>query len=438
MSPPASRSGTRPARASNNVFQDILVSEFLLAESPKLLEMYRSGQGKDEIGPIPRCARMFGVVVGFLKLRWMLKLHYALVSLAGNRCSLERLLVGTLTSVCNNHQYPQSPLEIFELVVATLQTRFQQGWPLLLAYIGAHDLDGHHDNMHIDSTFGPRPFTAPHNTSARGQPAPYQPVYHPKAFMGKDTQDKTAFLWQVVDDMMISWVVQQDPILFPAESIWQELDFYGVPRPAVRTNLEGLSSWMKARASLGANSYHMRPAQRQAHHLALTLELAQLRSQNSASDEELLEMGRDIVSHPRTFNSGVRVRIASVLQGRYELASLGIPHTSSIDMDEDQLRLYLSHTADPQDSGRLDSGMLDKLTHVSLPWLTGREPRFKAAANSWPEPAPRPPYLAEFDDYLPPNSARSMQSMSNMMSYDPFEPWEKSVAGNVPSMPIWR
>lgn len=431
LGPPGSRSGSRPLRASKEMYQEVLVPDFIIAECPKLLEMYRAGQGHTEIGPLKRDPRIFETVVGLCKLRWLLKLNYALIALAGARCSLHRMLVGTVTDICSAHQYPHSPLEAYELVVATLQTRFQQAWPLLMAYVGSYDCD---NSLQGDSKFSPKPFIAPH-MSVNGQPMPYEAPYSPTSYLGKDCgtghPDHPAFLWQVVDDLFIAWIAQQDPIDFPVENVWQELDFYGVPRPAVQTKLEGLAAWQKSKPNSGSVSIHLRPAQRQAHHLAMMLELRDVRAHCAASDDELLEMARDVVAHPRTFNSGTRTRVAMVLQGRDELVGF-LDESSSIDMDVEQLTLYLSHSADARDSGRLNPGQLQTLRDSSPPWpFAGREARFKEAAKVWPDPLPRPNYMAEFDLNISKPIAGS--SMSQMMS------WQSSDRKiNTPNTPIWR
>jgi len=424
LGPPGSRPGPMALPAKNEV-QAVQVPEYIIAESPELLAMYRASTCKQEIGPIPRCARLFHAVLGLCKLRWLIRLHSALISLGGHRCSLQRLLVGTLSDICNVHQHPHSPLEVYEGIVATLKTRMQQSWPLLLAYIGTRELATEHCQEHStsDSMCSPRPFTAPHlGLSSTGFPLPYQPAYHPKNYQGKDAghPDSAAFLWQVIDDLFIAWIVQQDPILYPAEQVWQELEFYGVPRPAVRNNLEGLAAWQQSKFRVGT---HKRPAQRQAHHLAILLELPKLRDEMSDTDEEILETARDVVSHPRTFNAGVRARVAVVLQGRDELIGY-CEQPCSVDMDEDQLWAYLSHCAAARDNGRLDNRFIETLRDKTAPWLHGREPRYKAAAKAWPNLAPRPGYLEDLDAIRPATAGSLLSPLS--------------ARARLSSTPIWR
>jgi hypothetical protein len=440
LGPPESRGGSKPSRPLKEIVQEIFVPEYIIAEIPKLLEMYRAtaeGSSKcTEVGPIERSARLFGIVVGLCKLRWLVKLHYALVSLCGNRGSLQRTLVGALTDCCSIHQWPHGPFEIYELLVGTLQTRFQQGWPLFLAWIGSIDHSNPDESSRCDRDpcMGPRPFTAPASGTENGFARAYQPEYHPKAFQGKDAHglahsDPAAFLWQIVDDMFIAWIVQQDPIQVPAEKVWKELDFYGVPLPAVKTNLAGLIAWCRA-PNPGSKTPHVRAAQRQAHHLAVILELPLMRPMLSASDDEILELAREVVAHPRTFNAELRSRIAMVLQGRDELIGQ-IDHSCAVDMDGDQLSQYLSHSADARDAGRLNPGQLQTLRDSSAPWLAagGREARFQAAARAWPHPAPRPGYLQEL------NLKKSKPNMDALMS----QMISLSSPGRyTPNTPIWR
>lgn len=394
----SARRSCRPARPGKSTVEEHPVPEFLLAEAPGLLEIYRTTQGGKEIGPINRSAKLFEVVLAFCKLRWLIRLHYALVSLGGGKCSLQRLLVSTLSSVCGNHHFSQSPMEMYELIVATLETKFRQAWPVFLAYVGSMVLENHVANSRCDSRFGPHPFVAPHDETREGHPRPYQPFYHPKCFLGKDTPDTSAFLWQVVDDLFISWTVQLDPVDYPMELIFEELDFYEVPRPAVRTNLEGLKYWMHHKRSMATQRAHGRAAQRQAHHLAITLEMPELRFRSASSDEEILEMAREIVANPRTFNAGVRSRVAMVLQGRAELTGF-VEKGCALDMDQEQMDTYLSHCAYPRDCGSLDPGQLESIRdHKIKPWLTGRESRYKTASRFSPEPVLRPGSVAEFEE----------------------------------------
>lgn len=387
LGPPARRVLSRPSRLdkTNEIVEEFLIDDFIIAESPTLLAMYRENHGNKEIGPLDRCARFFEAAIALCKLRWLLRLHYALVSLAGNKCSLHRLLVGILTDTCNEHKHPHSPLQVYELMIQSLHCRFQLEWPLFLAYVGANNLEDYFEvDCRPESRFAPRPFSAMSGDMTSLLPLPYQQPYHHMNYLGKDSQEKdsSAFLWQVIDDMFIAWLAQENSSLFVTESVLQELDFYGVPRPAIRTSLEGLQAWHQNKHAPEAKK-HQRQAQRQAHHLAILLELPIARLQLSASDDDLLDLARDIVAHPKTFNVGVRSRVAMVLQGRQDLSYFE-EDTCTVDFNEDQLSLYLSHCADPRDAGRLSPSKIEVFRENHAPWLHGREQRFLAAAAAWP------------------------------------------------------
>lgn len=394
LGPPARRETSRPCRLDkkDTSIEEFLIDDFIIAESPTLLAMYRAKHGKREIGPLHRCSRFFEAAVALCKLRWLLRLHYALVSLAGDKCNLHRLLVGILTDTCNEHRHPHSPLQVYELIIQSLHCRFQLEWPLFLAYVGANNLENHYDvESRPESRFGPRPFSAMSGETTNMLPAPYQPPYHHNDYLGKDSlgKERSAFLWQVIDDMFIAWLAQENSSLLVAESVFKELDFYGVPRPALRTSLDGLQAWHENKHAPGSQERHRRQAQRQAHHLAILLELPAARLQLLASDDDLLDLARDVVAHPKTFNEGLRSRVAMVLQGRLDLSYLE-EDTCAVDFDEDQLSLYLSHCADPRDTGRLSPSKIEVFRDARAPWLcgAGRAQRFLAAAAAWPTKYP--------------------------------------------------
>jgi hypothetical protein len=397
------------------VVQEYPIDDFIIAESPTLLKMYQAAHGKQEIGPLNRCAHAFEAAIGLCKLRWLFRLHHALMSFSGNRCSLHRLLVGVLTDTCSAHRHPHSPLQVYELIVQTMQSRFQQAWPLLLAYVGTYNLDLPMDADILPesmSRYAARPFTASYGgEETDGHPTPYhEPVYHHKNYLGKDiakdSAESSAFLWQVIDDTFIAWVVQSNSSLLTAEAVWQELEFYGVPRPAVHINLEALRAWHQSKHKPGSRDRHIRSAQRQAHHLAVLLEKPALRAQMRITDEEIMELARDIVGHPRTFNEGLRSRVAEVIQGRSEKLSALELDMCAVEIDEGQLSLYLSHCADPRDGGRLTPCQIETLRDTRAPWLHGREQRFLAAAAAWPAKYPN-----ELDHLLSRTTPRAKSSM---------------------------
>mmetsp|Transcript_111275 Transcript_111275/g.197051 ORF Transcript_111275/g.197051 Transcript_111275/m.197051 type:complete len:538 (-) Transcript_111275:132-1745(-) len=384
---------------TGNALQDFVLPDFLIAESPTLFDMHRASHGQQELGPVKRQSKLFSAVVALMKLRWLIRLHNALTSFAGMRCSLQRLLVGVLADTCGVHTYPHSPLQVYELVLGTLQSRFVQSWPLLIAYISTHDPGLFGSESRSESrlqTALSRPHTSPASTGFKPPPAWANSSRASIAALvareaAREASEAAAFLWQVVDDIFIAWLVQEDPSKMPAEAVMQELDYFGITRPVVRTNLEGLRSWHVSKQA-SSRLKHVRPAQRQAHHLALLLELPNMRDDLSGV-EEIVDLARDVVSHPRTFNMGLRARVACVIQGGSQL--LGYLEADHIKLDEDQMSQYLSHSADARDNGRIKPIVIEQLRDMGAPWLVGRVSRFNAAARAWPDRAPKPDLVLE-------------------------------------------
>lgn len=399
--------------------EDFVVPDFLIAESPLLLDMHRAAHGGFEdmrhaaghvqLGPLKRQSKLFEAVLALMKLRWLIRLHNALTSFGGMRCSLLRLLVGVLADTCGVHTYPHSPLQVFEAMHGTLRSRFVQSWPLLIAYISTHDpglfgSEGRSESR-LQSTLS-RPHTSPSPTgfgSARlGSSGGFRQAWatgSSKSNMAaiserehaREASEAAAFLWQVVDDIFIAWMVQEDPAKMPAEAVMQELDYFGITRPVVRTSLEGLRSWHVAKHAT-SRLHHQRAAQRQACHLALILELPNMRDDLSGI-EDLVDLAREVVSYPRTFNTGVRARVACVIQGGSKL--LRYLEADHIKLDDDQMSQYLSHSADARDNGRIRPGVIEQLRDLGSPWLVGRVSRFNAAARAWPDRAPKPDHVRE-------------------------------------------
>jgi len=362
---------------------EFIIPEYVIQESTVLHKLYMASHNRKSIGPIRRCSKLFSGVIALIKLRFLLRLHEALLSFAGHRCSLHRLLVGTLGNACAAHRIPHNTLQTFELLMETMHTRFQQAWPLLIAYIATFEMPEHHrhsrashNGTHNDSTGAPIASEQKGNNS------------------------------QVVDDLFIAWLVQQDPVAVPTEAMMQELDFFNLARPVVRTSLEGLRAWQAAKNVHSTQHKNTRPAQREAHRIVLLLELPPDLHQQSVSLEELHDMAKDIVAHPKTFNSGIRARVTAAIaatvpsppidfdsilsEARREPTRRTVMRKSAAEV-EDQLSIaegyfsrFRAHSADPRDCGRLPPCALEAMRDSSPPWLVGRTTRFQD------EPAPRP------------------------------------------------
>lgn len=344
---------TRDIRKLTKV-EEFPVRDFILFESPKLAEIYSRTKHDTAIGPIMRSAQLFPAVLMLLKLRWLVRLHRAFVGLAGNCCSLHRVLAGSLAEISEVHPHAHSPLQMYEQIVEALYTRLQLAWPLFLAYV----------SMHEDPQAG-----GPLESLSRLTPQPSE--------LDVDGAQALALLQQSVDNVFITWLAQQDANIFPAGEVMSELDFFGLQRPHFMTRLDSLSNWVGAKYVPGSQPLHRRGAQRQAHHLALLLELPETRADWHASAEEMVDMARDVVAHPKTFNVHVCARISWILEGHCPLVPPG-------DIPEEQLERFHSHRAGAHDSGRLKPLTLQKMRDSTAPWLVGQEARFPGAVRPWP------------------------------------------------------
>jgi len=333
------------------LIEDFPVPDFLIMESPTLAEMYWKSPSKDKIGWIKRSAALFPAILVLLKLRFLVRLHCALVELAGNSCSLQRLLSGLLAATCDVHQSPP-PEQVYELLVETLKERLQQAWPLFLAFVATHG-DG-----------PPR--------SAEGRGDTHAAWLREHMGDGTDKPSTVAIIWQTIDDVFIAWLVQQKVSKLSAVHVMQELEFYGLKWPVVQTNLVGLQEWQAVRYVGGSQHRHQRAAQRQAHHLALNLELPALREHWEFTFDEMMEMARNVVAHPKTFNAGLCARIGWALGGGDPLG--GTEGSLASDMDDEQLALFHTHYSAPRDCGRIKPGVLNAMRDRRSSWFVGHDP----------------------------------------------------------------
>jgi len=354
LSPPSSaRRGTRRTLIDKSNLEEFFVPDYIIAESPRLLQIYQAKSDCQEIGTINRSSKLFEVVVVLCKLRWLVRLHGALLSFGGKQCSLQRTLLGMLADACNpENLHLAAPTQVFELVVHTLAHRFQESWPLLIRYISGIDVEKYSKSPGISSSR--------HDV------------------VQKDL-DIAASISQIVDDIFVVWLVQAEPSHVAIEAVMQELDYFGIPRPLVRTSLDFLHKWY---TEVVANPYMPRKqsnllaVQEQGHHLAAFLEVPSMRMETNYSKVELIGMARAIVSRPSTFNVGVRKRLTSILQGEsrwvgFERLSLALEPT------EESLSELFSFTASRLDAGSLNPKRVQKLK-MSTPrsataWLDKRE-----------------------------------------------------------------
>jgi len=184
-----------------NLVRDFTMSDFVLAECPTLLKMYRESRGSKALGPLRRSSRLFEAVVALCKLRWLVRLHYALISFAGPQCSLRRILAGAVADMCSPRRFGvHSTLMLYELAVQTLHHRFQGAWPIFVRYVGSID---------------PAKFEGIRPGSARTARSEQITTHQFSTPRGKVKQNEYSLddvsVSQIVDDIFVISCVQDDP-----------------------------------------------------------------------------------------------------------------------------------------------------------------------------------------------------------------------------------
>lgn len=319
--------------------EEFVVPDFILLESPTLADMHWEGGGQKELGPIRRSTELFQVVLTFLKLRWLVRLHLAMVSFAGRRCSLVRMLQGCLADTCQVHAHPHPPVQLYELLMETLKTRFMQRWPLFLAYVAM-------DESRLTSG------SSPWQTNSR------------------DKGGIAVELEQLVDDIFLAYMVQLDAAVMPANQVLQELEFYGLPLPSVPNRFNGLQEWCLVKDMPSCQTKQLREAQSEAHRFVALLEAPILRRDWQLGSDEILELAKTISTHPKTFNAGLSARLIWILKG-------GTPHQGETDysaadeVDEDQYTKFLTYTDSARDSGRVGPGKFAAWRRSKAPIFVG-------------------------------------------------------------------
>merc|ERR1719506_105122 len=91
----------------------------------------------------------------------------------------------------------------------------------------------------------------------------------------------------------------------------EELDYFGVIRPKVSSNLQQLAHWRSAK--MAPRYRYIFSAQRQAHHLAMMLDVVPSWPFGELTLEDVLDLASEIVGHPKTFSTGLIVRIRYAL-----------------------------------------------------------------------------------------------------------------------------
>lgn len=347
--------GKRLPQASPDTFQIFQCQDFVLWESPILLEMYkavpkRPDQGSRtpvSIGPICRHAELFEPVLVLMKLRWLARLHSAMLSFAGGVCSLARYLKGILADSSGCHEHAHSPVPYFDTLSEHLKQSLMAHlgtWAQFVSYVS------HHDRESVPVT------------SARSG-APFG-----------NARASTEIVEQLVDDIFVTWMSQQSAAKYPVEMIMDELDFFQIRRPIMKLHLERLQCWCSAVTSVKYR--HTRGAQQQAAHLAVMMDWPSMWPYWQHTKEQVLDMARMVVSHPRTFNTGVRARIAAHLtDDSLHVDSVGAVCPAFADtINIEQKAMIHDSLTTPRDIGNVSIHTIGRnnLGHdLRPPWLVG-------------------------------------------------------------------
>mmetsp|Transcript_44454 Transcript_44454/g.81146 ORF Transcript_44454/g.81146 Transcript_44454/m.81146 type:complete len:507 (-) Transcript_44454:23-1543(-) len=351
------------------------VPDFVLTESHRLSQMYeRAGAGMEirdaaenpevvrvvRLGPVCRQAVLFHAVMALMKLRYLVRIHYALISFAGPRCSLERWFRGILSDTCGTHDWPHDPLPHFDVFTESFREMFGDQWAFFLAYVSAWDAEEEGDELNMSiadlSSTGQAPWS-PRAADKLGE-SPRSARIAPATSV--DTMNGLA------DDLFFAWLVLQDANKYPMEPLMAELDFFEIRRPRLRTALGNLQNWCQARPQ--TKFRYEKKAVVEAAHLSLLLDFPSIRAQWVRTEEEMLEMAGAVVAHPKTFNIGVRRRIVAVLDVR-AISSLCPRVARGLGAEglAARLELYKSYLAHPRDGGHLPSAS------SGHPWLVGKK-----------------------------------------------------------------
>jgi len=311
----------------------------------------------------------FNGVVILLKLRWLVRLHAAAVALGGSRCSLQRYLKGVLADCSGSHGFPHLPIPYFDAVTENLHGNLGQAYPLFIAYVSQHDREifSQSTQLNAGSAMLSRSVTATQNSLPEMM----------RDSRSTDGTVSTAAVEQLIDDIFVTWVAQQNSDHVSVELLMQELDYFQIRRPVLRVSIDGLRSWCGARSQ--TRYRYTRAAQLGAHHLALVLDMPPIWSNWQHSHDDILEMARNVVAHPRTFNMGVRNRVAYILTDEIlhtDTTSGAICPSFNHTVSKEQMSLFHSFLASPRDEGKLNPSIIEKCHESSAPWLIGRETRF--------------------------------------------------------------
>jgi len=301
-------------------------------------------------GPICRHAELFEPVVVLMKLRWLVRLHSAMLNFAGGVCSLARFLKGALADSSGCHQHVHSPVPYFDQLSENLKQSLTESWPHFISYVS------HHDRESVPAT----------TTTSTG------PFGNARASL--------EIVDQLVDDIFVTWMSHQSAVKYPVEMIMDELDFFQLRRPIMKLHLERLQIWCSTVPS--AKYRYTRGAQQQAAHLAVMMDWPSMWPHWQHTKEQVLDMARMVVSHPRTFNTGVRARVAAHLtDDSTHVDSVGAVCPAFADtINVEQKSMIHDSLVTPRDMGNVSIQTIgrNELGHdLRPPWLVGTVSRVR-------------------------------------------------------------
>jgi len=127
-------------------------------------------------------------------------------------------------------------------------------------------------------------------------------------------------------------------------------------------------------------------AQRHAHRLALLVEVPDQDEGPSFSLDELVELAKSVVSHPRTFNQRLIARLTwhlhRSLQSDFNDEGEDTFTAASL-LEKVQMDRFVTRSHHPLDCERMTTMAVEKLRDKSAPWAVGREAVFKTHTDQW-------------------------------------------------------
>lgn len=411
-----------PRDAGNSI--TVMLPTFVARES-KTIASLLSGEhslglnrGAEEdfmecVGPLNRAAIIFPAIVSLMKLRWMIRLHRALVSL-DPRLGLQRVVTAILRDTCSRTPWQRVPADTAEKMTDMIRSKLGSQWPSFVHWVE------HFDNEPQALSTDGADVTRRNGLmdTMISQTSVSEATYNVSGFKPVPS---VSSLWQVCDDIFIAFLMQQDAEKMPTALVLAEIDWFGLTRPKLQADFWALEAWSYGKEASRWSCVFA--AQRQAHHLALALDVVPSWPFQEMTLEDIFDYASEIIAHPGTFSGGLLARIfhgvdtARRNQGDIGLrpmtagsghgpmqdtvTSLSKLETASLtsrmaeEVEADSLSKFYSYAASPRDKGALPPLRIGGLKDKAAPWLLGTSARFHASAAAWPGRAPPPnPFAA--------------------------------------------